>query len=117
MATVAIIQARMTSTRLPGKVLADLAGQPLLEYMIARVRRARRLDGLCVATTENRADDPVADLCDKLGVAVFRGDETDVLGRFAGAADTAQADTIVRLTADCPVIDPTVIDQAIEPRL
>jgi len=112
MTTIAIIQARMTSSRLPGKVLADLAGRPLLAYMISRVRLAERLDGICVATTVNATDDPVANLCQDLGVPVFRGDEMDVLGRYAAAAK-AEADIIVRLTADCPMIDPTLIDQAI----
>ncbi len=114
MTTVAIIQARMTSTRLPGKVLADLSGRPMLAYMLERVRRARRLDAVCVATTVNATDDPVAALCGKLGVPVFRGDEADVLGRYSGAAEATGADPVVRLTADCPMIDPGVIDEAVD---
>lgn len=114
MVTIAIIQARMTSTRLPGKVLADIAEQPLLGYMIARVRLADRLDGVRVATTTNETDDPIARLCDDVGIPVFRGDESDVLGRYAAAAAETDADIIVRLTADCPLIDPDVIDQAVE---
>ncbi|HUS96970.1 MAG TPA: glycosyltransferase family protein, partial [Hyphomicrobiaceae bacterium] len=113
MNTVAIIQARMTSTRLPGKVLAEFAGQPMLSYMLDRVRRAQSLDGILIATTLNHTDDPVVDLCHEVGVAVFRGSEADVLGRYAAAAADAQADTIVRLTADCPLIDPHLIDQAV----
>ena len=114
MTAVAIIQARMTSTRLPGKVLADVAGRPLLAFMLARVRCARRLDAIWVATTTNAADDPVVALCESLAVPAFRGDEHDVLGRYTGAARAAGADTVVRLTADCPMIDPALIDQAIE---
>ena len=110
---VAIIQARMTSSRLPGKVLADIAGKPSLQWMIERAGRAQRLDRLIVATTRNTDDDPVADLAARLGVDAFRGDERDVLGRYRGAAARAGAETIVRLTADCPMIDPDLIDQTI----
>jgi spore coat polysaccharide biosynthesis protein SpsF (cytidylyltransferase family) len=104
----------MTSTRLPGKVLADLCGAPLLAQMIGRIRRARRLDGVVIATTARPSDDPVSDLAAKLGILAFRGDEADVLGRFAGAAEAARAQVIVRLTGDCPLQDPALIDQAIE---
>lgn len=103
----------MTSTRLPGKVLADLAGEPLLAHMIARVRRARRLAAAWVATTVNASDDPVAQLCDGLEVSVFRGDEMDVLARYAGAAAASRADPVVRLTADCPMIDPGLLDEGL----
>jgi spore coat polysaccharide biosynthesis protein SpsF len=113
MTTVAIIQARMTSTRLPGKVLADLAGRPMLAFMLARVRRARSVDVVWVATTDNATDDPVVELCGELDIPVFRGNEQDVLGRFSGAAHAADADIVVRLTGDCPLIDPALIDQAI----
>lgn len=110
---VAIIQARMTSTRLPGKVLADIHGKPMLERMLDRVRRARSLDEIIVATTVNATDDPVVELGRRLGVRVFRGDEADVLGRYRAAAREASADVVVRLTADCPMIDPAVVDQAV----
>ena len=110
---VAIVQARMTSTRLPGKVMADLGGQPLLEHMLTRVRRASRLNAVVVATTTNGTDDPVVRLCEAVGIAVFRGSESDVLGRFAAAAAQAGADMVVRLTADCPMIDPALIDEAL----
>lgn len=113
MNAIAIIQARMTSSRLPGKVLADLAGEPLLARMIERVRRSKQLSGIVVATTVNRADDPVALCAEKLGVQVFRGDEADVLGRILAAARLTKADPIVRLTADCPMADPAVIDAAL----
>ncbi len=111
--TVAIIQARMTSTRLPGKVLADLGGRPLLERVLERVRKAARLDDVWVATTTNAEDDPVVALCERLAVPVFRGDEHDVLGRYHACADAARADVIVRITADCPLIDPDVIDRVV----
>lgn len=111
---VAIIQARMTSTRLPGKVMADLHGEPMLAHMLRRVRRAGKLDGICVATTVNREDDPVAALCQELDVQVFRGDERDVLSRYIGAADAANAQILIRLTADCPMSDPGLIDDAVE---
>ena len=114
--TVAIIQARMTSSRLPGKVLADLDGAPMLAHMLARARRARRLDAIFVATTANPTDDPVVALCDSLGVATFRGDEQDVLGRFARAAAASEADVVMRLTADCPMSDPAMIDEAVATR-
>lgn len=112
--TVVIIQARMTSTRLPGKVLADLAGKPALQRMIERVRRAERPDAVVVATTDLPTDDPVASLCASLGVGVFRGSETDVLGRFRQAAEAFDADTVMRLTADCPLIDPGVMDELVD---
>lgn len=110
---VAVVQARMTSTRLPGKVLADFVGKPLLEYMLARVRRAEQLDAVWVATTSNASDDPVYELCEKLGVPVFRGDEHDVLSRYVAVAAKSNAAVIVRLTADCPFADPDVIDAAV----
>lgn len=106
----------MSSTRLPGKVMADLGGQPLLGHMLARVRCAKTLDAVWVATTANAADDPVASFCASRGVPVFRGDEVDVLGRFAGAAAAARGDVIVRLTADCPMTDPALIDEAVARR-
>jgi spore coat polysaccharide biosynthesis protein SpsF (cytidylyltransferase family) len=112
--TVAIVQARMTSTRLPGKVLADLCGEPLLARMLGRIRRARRLDAIVVATTDRATDDPVVRLAAALGVGSFRGDEADVLSRFAGAAAAAAADIVVRLTADCPLHDPALVDEAVE---
>jgi spore coat polysaccharide biosynthesis protein SpsF len=111
---VAVIQARMTSTRLPGKVLADLHGEPMLGHMLARVRRSRRLDAVWVATTTNATDDSVVQLSESLGVPVFRGSEADVLGRFAETAAEAKADVVVRLTADCPMSDPALIDEALE---
>jgi spore coat polysaccharide biosynthesis protein SpsF (cytidylyltransferase family) len=111
--TVAIVQARMGSTRLPGKVLADLAGRPVLARVIERTRRAQRVDAVVVATTDDPADDPIAALCYQLDVACFRGSEHDVLDRYYQAARYHHADAIVRITADCPLIDPQVIDRVI----
>ncbi|MGE0441748.1 MAG: NTP transferase domain-containing protein [Gemmatimonadales bacterium] len=110
MKTVAIVQARMTSSRLPGKVLADLDGAPMLERVVSRLRAASRVDAVWVACTDGRADDPVAEWCDGAGVPVWRGSETDVLGRYTGAAGASEADVIVRITADCPLLDPGVVD-------
>jgi spore coat polysaccharide biosynthesis protein SpsF len=110
---VAIIQARMTSTRLPGKVLAEIGGRPALRLMLDRLAASRRLDRIVVATTVNASDDPVVALCRELGIASFRGSEADVLSRMLAAADAHQAQGIVRLTADCPIIDPAVLDEAV----
>ena len=114
MSAAAIIQARMTSTRFPGKVLADLEGQPMLQYMLKRVMRARNLSQVIVATTSNDTDDPIIELCQGLEVLTYRGDEFDVLGRYADAAETLDADVLVRLTADCPLMDPSLIDHAVD---
>jgi spore coat polysaccharide biosynthesis protein SpsF len=111
--TVAIIQARMTSSRLPGKVLADICGKPSLQHMLERVSRAEKVNSIVVATTVNTTDDPIVELCDQLGYKVFRGDELDVLGRFLQAAEAESAEAVVRLTADCPMIDPIIIDKVI----
>lgn len=109
----AIIQARMTSKRLPGKVLMEFAGQPALAHLVDRLSRAPGLKGIAVATTTNQTDDPVAALADKLNVQCFRGDEFDVLARFSGAAAQVNAQTIVRVTGDCPLIDPAVVSRVI----
>jgi len=110
----ATIEARMTSARLPGKVLLDAAGKPMLERMIERVKRVPSLDGVIVATTINPSDDPIVALAERAGVAVFRGSEEDVMSRVLGAAQTHGVDVIVELTGDCPVIDPALIERVIE---
>ena len=106
----AVIQARAGSTRLPAKVLADLGGRPVLEWVVRAARAASRIDEVIVATSTLAVDDVVADLADSLGVAVVRGSEDDVLTRFVAALDAHPCDAIVRLTADCPLLDPTLID-------
>jgi spore coat polysaccharide biosynthesis protein SpsF len=111
---VAIIQARMGSTRLPGKVLMDLAGEPMLARVVRRVQRARTLHAVMVATTVEPADDPVVDLCAAHGWPCARGSQDDVLERYHLAAQAAAADIVVRITADCPLIEPTVIDRVVE---
>ena len=113
MRVVIIVQARMTSTRLPGKVLKTVLGKPLLEYQIERLRRVKLADEIVIATTTNNADQPIIDLCDRLSIPYYRGSEDDVLARYHSAAIFHQADTVVRVTSDCPVIDPQVIDRVI----
>lgn len=111
---VAIVQARMASSRLPGKVLADIGGRPMLLWVVRRARRTPGLHALAVATTTDAGDDAVAGLCATHGVACLRGHPTDVLDRFHQAAEAFAADVIVRLTADCPLIDPQVIGITLE---
>ena len=106
----AVIQARVGSTRFPGKVLEDLGGRPVLEWVVRAARSAAQIDTVVVATSTEAADDDVAELAANLGVAVVRGSEDDVLSRFVAALDAHPADAIVRLTADCPLLDPTLID-------
>ncbi len=109
-----IIQARMGSSRLPGKVLIDLAGRPLLAQQIRRLRRCRKLDEVVIATTTRGADDPVAALAGAEDVRCFRGSEEDVLARYVGAARECSADVVVRITADCPLIDPEEVDRVVD---
>lgn len=110
---VIIVQARMSSTRLPGKVLLEVLGKPLLEYQIERLRRVRQADQIVVATTINAADDPITALCMRMGVPFWRGSEHDVLARYHDAARAHRAEVVVRVTSDCPLIDPSVIDATI----
>ncbi|MBV8483394.1 MAG: glycosyltransferase family protein [Verrucomicrobia bacterium] len=108
---VASIEARMTSTRLPGKVLMPCVGRPMLELMVERVRRSRYVDAIVVATTVNVTDDPIVHLAQKLGIRFFRGSESNVVERVTTAMKEVQADIIVQLTSDCPLIDHEIIDQ------
>jgi spore coat polysaccharide biosynthesis protein SpsF (cytidylyltransferase family) len=113
---VAVVQARMGSHRLPGKVLLPLAGMPALAFMLRRVGRARRIDQIIVATSSGEADDGIAELATDLSFQAHRGSEEDVLDRFHGAAvklGLADDDVVVRLTGDCPFIDPEVIDDVV----
>ena len=109
----AIIQARMGSTRLPGKVLADLAGQPMLARVVNRTARAKTLDKVVVATTTDSADAVIADLCAQNCWPFFRGDRDDVLDRYCQAAKAHGAEVVVRITSDCPFIDPEIIDRVV----
>lgn len=111
---VAIIQARMTSSRLPGKVLINIAGFPMLYHVIKRVSSAQMVDQIVVATTDDPADNPIEDFCNSNSVLCFRGHPFDVLDRYYQAASKFQADIIVRITADCPMMDPSLIDSLIQ---
>jgi UDP-2,4-diacetamido-2,4,6-trideoxy-beta-L-altropyranose hydrolase len=106
--TAIIVQARYGSTRLPGKVLKLLAGKTVLEHVLTRCRSVAGVDAVVCATTDKPADDPIAAEAARLGVTVFRGDESDVLDRYLGAARLVEADIIMRVTSDCPLIDPAV---------
>src|SRR5919108_5641536 len=110
---VAIIQGRMSSSRLPGKILADLAGQPMLQRVFIRTSRAATVTETIFATTTDPSDDPVAEYCDFSGIPFTRGSLYDVLDRYYQTAGQAKADVVVRITADCPVIDPSLIDEAV----
>jgi spore coat polysaccharide biosynthesis protein SpsF len=110
---VAIIQGRMSSTRLPGKILADIAGQPMLSRVCRRTARAGSVSETLFATTSDRSDDRVAEYCDLSGLPFTRGSLYDVLERYYQAARQAKADVVVRITADCPVIDPGLIDEVV----
>jgi spore coat polysaccharide biosynthesis protein SpsF len=110
---VAIIQGRMSSSRLPGKILADIAGQPMLQRVFIRTSRAGTVNKTIFATTTDPSDDPVAEYCDFSGIPFTRGSLYDVLDRYYQTAKQARADIIVRVTADCPVIDPALIDDVI----
>ncbi len=113
MKVIGILQARMGSTRLPGKVLMPAAGKSLIRHMIDRVRRSSTIDELWLATSAGGANDALAEEIVKAGVSVFRGSEDDVLSRFATIAVRTNADWIVRLTGDCPLHDPVIIDAVV----
>lgn len=114
MKTTIIDQARMTSTRLPGKVMKEVLGKPLLEYQIERLQRVNEADELIIATTNNDSDQPIVELCKRLGIAYYCGSEEDVLSRYYEAATQLGADVIVRVTSDCPLIDPSIVDRVIK---
>jgi spore coat polysaccharide biosynthesis protein SpsF len=109
----ATIEARMTSTRLPGKVLMEVLGKPMLELMIERLRRIPELDGVILCTTVNKTDNKVADLAERLGVNCHRGSEEDVMLRVLDGAKAYGADIIVETTGDCPLIDPDISGQVL----
>ena len=110
----AILQARLSSSRLPGKVLLPLAGAPMILRQVERVCRAERIDRLVVATSDQPSDDRLAQTLAEAGVETYRGPLDDVLARFVGALDAWPADHVVRLTGDCPLIDPGLIDATID---
>jgi spore coat polysaccharide biosynthesis protein SpsF len=110
---VATIEARMASSRLPGKVMAEASGKPMLELMIERLRFVPELEEIVVATTTNRSDDVVAELAARIGAGCWRGSEDDVLARVLDAAQAHAADIIVELTGDCPLVDPAIVSRVI----
>lgn len=114
MTCIAVIQARMGSSRLPGKVLSQLGEYSMLEQIIKRIERSNQVDQIVVATTIDSNDDPIEELCSRIGISVIRGDTFDVLSRFNLVIDSIpEAEIIVRITADCPFIDPDLIDSAV----
>jgi spore coat polysaccharide biosynthesis protein SpsF (cytidylyltransferase family) len=114
MNTLGVVQARVSSSRLPGKVLQPIVGRPMLRHEIDRVRRARSLDALVVATSVDASDDPIAALCADADVRCFRGSLNDVLDRIYQAARGDRPRVVVRLTGDCPLADPALIDGVVE---
>ena len=110
----AIIQARMSSTRLPGKALVDICGKSMLLRVIERVRASRTIEQVVVATTESESDDDIVRKCHECRVNIFRGSEQDVLNRYFKAAQKFNATVIVRITSDCPLIDPDEIDKVVD---
>lgn len=112
--TAAIIQARMGSTRLPGKVMKILKGKPVLWHVIERVKQAENIDQIIIATTTAKRDKIIFEKAKEWGVKAYQGSEEDVLARYYEAADKYEIDTVVRITSDCPLIDPHVIDEIVE---
>ncbi len=110
----AILQARMSSTRLPGKVLKPILGKPMIQHQIERILRSTRIDKLVVATSTRKDDDQIEKLCNKIGVDIFRGSLENVLDRFYRAASRYKPNSTVRLTGDCPLTDPFYIDLLID---
>lgn len=113
MRIVAIVQARIGSTRLPGKVMKDLAGKTVLARVVERIRRSREIGEVVIATTHQSDDDVIVDECKVLGVRVFRGEVHDVLDRYYHAAKEVGAEAIVRITSDCPLIEPEITDATV----
>lgn len=114
MKTVAIIQARMGSTRLPGKVMMKISGKTVLEHVITRVKQSKLIDEIIIATTVKLDDDAIVEESKRLEVKYYRGSEEDVLSRYYYAAEKNNADVIIRITSDCPLIDPHIIDKIIK---
>ena len=112
--TAAIIQARMGSTRLPGKVMKDLKGKPVLWHVIERVKQAKNIDQIIIATTTAKRDKIIFKKAKEWGIKAYQGSEEDVLARYYEVANKYEIDTVVRITSDCPLIDPYVIDEIVE---
>jgi len=110
----AIVQARVGSTRLPGKVLKEIHGKTLIEILFSRLNRSQRIDKVILATSTNQENDPLVNIVENLQIDIFRGSEHDVLGRLFYAAQKYQAIDVVRITGDCPIIDPSLVDKVIE---
>ncbi|MDH3975347.1 MAG: glycosyltransferase family protein [Deltaproteobacteria bacterium] len=110
---VATIECRMTSSRLPGKVLKEACGKPMLELLVERLRRVKAIEEIILATTTNSTDDPIVSLAKRMGVNYFRGSEHDVLKRVLCAAKSFDGEILVEVTGDCPLLDPEVISQGI----
>lgn len=104
----------MSSSRLPGKVIREVMGRPLLFYQVERLKKVDKIDKIIIATTKNKEDDPIVQFCEKQSVEYFRGSENDVLERCYHAALQCQSDTVLRFTADCPLIDPKAIETELE---
>jgi spore coat polysaccharide biosynthesis protein SpsF len=113
MKIVATIEARMTSSRLPGKVLLPVNGRPMLSYLVQRLRQAESIEEIVLATTTNPTDDILIGFAKQNNISFFRGSEQDVMLRVIGASESANADVIVEITGDCPIIDPFIVEQAI----
>jgi spore coat polysaccharide biosynthesis protein SpsF len=113
MKVVATIEARMTSSRLPGKVLLHAAGKPMLEHLVNRLKAVSSLNGIILATTINSTDNVLEEFANKMGIDCYRGSEDDVMSRVIGAAESANTDVIVEITGDCPIIDPEIVEQTI----
>lgn len=109
----AFIQARMSSQRLPGKVLADVGGKPMLGYLAERLRNCREIDGFAVLTSDQPEDGQVADWCRAEGVQIYRGSLDNVLGRFIAAASELRQEACVRISGDSPLLDPKIVDRAV----
>ena len=114
MTVLCVVQARMSSVRLQGKVLKPILGEPMLARQVERIRRAERIDALTVATSDQPSDDAVAALCERIGVDCYRGSLDDVLDRFHRAAARTRPEHVMRLTGDCPLTDPALLDQLVE---
>lgn len=110
---IATIEARLASTRLPGKVLLPLGGKPVLQFLVERLKRSKFIDEIIIATSSNIENDAIESLTKEIGIYCFRGSEDDVLSRVIGAADSRKADIIVQLTGDCPLMDPELIDECV----